>query len=139
MFDRAAIKRFSDIVFDAGYSSPIRTPRGQDNHGRLRSVEERQHQEAAFGEARPRLRRETARRACCAGLLASAPVGIVPLRLSLQWADTGCPGCAPQWSTAEASRRGMGDDVPMDATIAASHSQGQGPQFWPPPRTASSR
>jgi 23S rRNA (adenine2503-C2)-methyltransferase len=26
----AAIKRFSDIVFDAGYSSPIRTPRGQD-------------------------------------------------------------------------------------------------------------
>ncbi len=28
--DDAAIKRFSDIVFDAGYSSPIRTPRGQD-------------------------------------------------------------------------------------------------------------
>jgi 23S rRNA (adenine2503-C2)-methyltransferase len=26
----AAIKRFSDVVFDAGYSSPIRTPRGQD-------------------------------------------------------------------------------------------------------------
>jgi 23S rRNA (adenine2503-C2)-methyltransferase len=28
--DDIAIKRFSDIVFDAGYSSPIRTPRGQD-------------------------------------------------------------------------------------------------------------
>jgi 23S rRNA (adenine2503-C2)-methyltransferase len=26
----AAIKAFSDIVFDAGYSSPVRTPRGQD-------------------------------------------------------------------------------------------------------------
>jgi 23S rRNA (adenine2503-C2)-methyltransferase len=28
--DDIAIKRFSDIVFHAGYSSPIRTPRGQD-------------------------------------------------------------------------------------------------------------
>ncbi len=28
--DDAAIKRFSDIVFDAGYASPVRTPRGQD-------------------------------------------------------------------------------------------------------------
>ncbi len=28
--DDAAIKRFSDVVFDAGYSSPIRKPRGQD-------------------------------------------------------------------------------------------------------------
>jgi 23S rRNA (adenine2503-C2)-methyltransferase len=27
---RAAIKAFSDIVFEAGYSSPVRTPRGQD-------------------------------------------------------------------------------------------------------------
>ncbi len=26
----AAIARFSDIVFDAGYASPVRTPRGQD-------------------------------------------------------------------------------------------------------------
>jgi 23S rRNA (adenine2503-C2)-methyltransferase len=26
----AAIKRFSDVVFDAGYSSPVRKPRGQD-------------------------------------------------------------------------------------------------------------
>jgi 23S rRNA (adenine2503-C2)-methyltransferase len=26
----AAIKRFSDIVFEAGYASPVRTPRGQD-------------------------------------------------------------------------------------------------------------
>jgi len=26
----AAIKRFSDIVFDAGYASPVRTPRGRD-------------------------------------------------------------------------------------------------------------
>jgi 23S rRNA (adenine2503-C2)-methyltransferase len=26
----ASIKRFSDIVFDAGYASPVRTPRGQD-------------------------------------------------------------------------------------------------------------
>ena len=28
--DDAAIRRFSDIVFDAGYASPVRTPRGQD-------------------------------------------------------------------------------------------------------------
>src|SRR6266446_4176404 len=27
---REAIKQFSDIVFEAGYSSPVRTPRGQD-------------------------------------------------------------------------------------------------------------
>ena len=26
----AAIKAFSDIVFEAGYSSPVRTPRGED-------------------------------------------------------------------------------------------------------------
>jgi 23S rRNA (adenine2503-C2)-methyltransferase len=26
----AAIARFSQIVFDAGYASPVRTPRGQD-------------------------------------------------------------------------------------------------------------
>src|SRR6202030_4687092 len=26
----AAIKAFSDIVFDAGYSAPVRTPRGRD-------------------------------------------------------------------------------------------------------------
>jgi 23S rRNA (adenine2503-C2)-methyltransferase len=26
----SSIKRFSDIVFDAGYASPVRTPRGQD-------------------------------------------------------------------------------------------------------------
>ena len=28
--DDGAIRRFSDIVFDAGYASPVRTPRGQD-------------------------------------------------------------------------------------------------------------
>jgi 23S rRNA (adenine2503-C2)-methyltransferase len=28
--DRAAMERFSDIVFSAGYASPVRTPRGRD-------------------------------------------------------------------------------------------------------------
>ena len=28
--DWEAIERFSDIVFDAGYASPVRTPRGRD-------------------------------------------------------------------------------------------------------------
>ncbi|HQT38573.1 MAG TPA: 23S rRNA (adenine(2503)-C(2))-methyltransferase RlmN, partial [Acidocella sp.] len=26
----AAIRKFADIIMDAGYSSPVRTPRGQD-------------------------------------------------------------------------------------------------------------
>ncbi len=28
--DWTAIERFSDIVFNAGYASPVRTPRGRD-------------------------------------------------------------------------------------------------------------
>jgi 23S rRNA (adenine2503-C2)-methyltransferase len=39
----AAIKKFADIVLAAGYSSPIRTPRGQDilaACGQLKSNEE---------------------------------------------------------------------------------------------------
>jgi 23S rRNA (adenine2503-C2)-methyltransferase len=45
-----AIKRFSDIVFDAGYASPVRTPRGQDIMaacGQLKSESIRQRRSAA--------------------------------------------------------------------------------------------
>ena len=44
-----AIKRFSDIVFDAGYSSPVRTPRGQDIMaacGQLKSASIKQRRSA---------------------------------------------------------------------------------------------
>jgi 23S rRNA (adenine2503-C2)-methyltransferase len=44
-----AIKRFSDIVFDAGYASPVRTPRGQDIMaacGQLKSESVRQRRSA---------------------------------------------------------------------------------------------
>ena len=30
MFGLHVIERFSDIVFNAGYASPVRTPRGRD-------------------------------------------------------------------------------------------------------------
>jgi 23S rRNA (adenine2503-C2)-methyltransferase len=46
---RAAIKAFSDIVFEAGYSSPVRTPRGQDIMaacGQLKSDSVRQRRSA---------------------------------------------------------------------------------------------
>jgi 23S rRNA (adenine2503-C2)-methyltransferase len=54
----AAIKRFSDIVFDAGYSSPIRTPRGQDIMaacGQLKSasIKKRRSEIAAEATAAP--------------------------------------------------------------------------------------
>ena len=42
--DWDAIERFSDIVFDAGYASPVRTPRGRDilaACGQLKSQTER--------------------------------------------------------------------------------------------------
>jgi 23S rRNA (adenine2503-C2)-methyltransferase len=45
-----AIKRFSDIVFDAGYASPVRTPRGQDIMaacGQLKSESIRQRRSAS--------------------------------------------------------------------------------------------
>jgi 23S rRNA (adenine2503-C2)-methyltransferase len=45
-----AITRFSDIVFDAGYASPVRTPRGQDIMaacGQLKSESIRQRRSAA--------------------------------------------------------------------------------------------
>jgi 23S rRNA (adenine2503-C2)-methyltransferase len=44
-----AITRFSDIVFDAGYASPVRTPRGQDIMaacGQLKSESIRQRRSA---------------------------------------------------------------------------------------------
>jgi 23S rRNA (adenine2503-C2)-methyltransferase len=42
--DRARIKAFSDIIFNAGYASPIRRPRGEDIMaacGQLKSATER--------------------------------------------------------------------------------------------------
>jgi 23S rRNA (adenine2503-C2)-methyltransferase len=50
----AAIKRFSDIVFDAGYASPVRTPRGQDIMaacGQLKSASVRVRQGGLATEA----------------------------------------------------------------------------------------
>jgi 23S rRNA (adenine2503-C2)-methyltransferase len=47
-----AIKRFSDIVFDAGYASPVRTPRGQDIMaacGQLKSESIRQRRSVSAG------------------------------------------------------------------------------------------
>jgi 23S rRNA (adenine2503-C2)-methyltransferase len=51
-----AIKRFSDIVFDAGYASPVRTPRGQDIMaacGQLKSESVRQRRSAPAGSQLP--------------------------------------------------------------------------------------
>jgi 23S rRNA (adenine2503-C2)-methyltransferase len=50
----AAIKLFSDIVNAAGYSSPVRTPRGEDIMaacGQLKSDSVRGHKSAPAGEA----------------------------------------------------------------------------------------
>jgi 23S rRNA (adenine2503-C2)-methyltransferase len=52
----AAIKRFSDVVFDAGYSSPIRTPRGQDIMaacGQLKSASLKKRRSEIAAEATP--------------------------------------------------------------------------------------
>ena len=35
------IEKFSQVVFDAGYASPVRTPRGRDISCRLRAAQER--------------------------------------------------------------------------------------------------
>src|SRR6185312_5117532 len=60
-------------------------------------------------------------------IVRDAVIGSSGLRLSLLWADTSRPGRTPTTSTQKLSR-GDGRRRPMDATIAASHSQGQGPQ-----------
>jgi 23S rRNA (adenine2503-C2)-methyltransferase len=52
----ASIKRFSDIVFDAGYASPVRTPRGQDIMaacGQLKSASIKKRRSEAAAEATP--------------------------------------------------------------------------------------
>jgi 23S rRNA (adenine2503-C2)-methyltransferase len=52
----AAIKRFSDIVFDAGYASPVRTPRGQDIMaacGQLKSASVKKRRSEATAELAP--------------------------------------------------------------------------------------
>ncbi len=53
----AAIRRFSDVVFDAGYASPVRTPRGQDIMaacGQLKSASVRRgRSEASFAAIVP--------------------------------------------------------------------------------------
>ncbi len=52
----AAIAAFSDIVFAAGYSAPVRTPRGRDilaACGQLKSASVRQHQPARDRTALP--------------------------------------------------------------------------------------
>jgi 23S rRNA (adenine2503-C2)-methyltransferase len=49
-----AIKRFSDIVFEAGYSSPVRTPRGEDIMaacGQLKSESVRERKSARAAQA----------------------------------------------------------------------------------------
>ncbi|MFZ5792334.1 MAG: 23S rRNA (adenine(2503)-C(2))-methyltransferase RlmN [Pseudomonadota bacterium] len=55
---RAAIEAFSQILFDAGYASPVRTPRGQDIMaacGQLKSesMRSRKSQQLAGGAAKP--------------------------------------------------------------------------------------
>jgi 23S rRNA (adenine2503-C2)-methyltransferase len=52
----AAIKRFSDIVFDAGYASPVRTPRGQDIMaacGQLKSASVKKRRSEGAAELAP--------------------------------------------------------------------------------------
>jgi 23S rRNA (adenine2503-C2)-methyltransferase len=52
----AAIAAFSDIVFAAGYSAPVRTPRGRDilaACGQLKSASRRRPRGAALGAAAP--------------------------------------------------------------------------------------
>ena len=52
----AAIKAFSDIVFAAGYSAPVRTPRGRDilaACGQLKSASQRARKSAATTEPTP--------------------------------------------------------------------------------------
>jgi 23S rRNA (adenine2503-C2)-methyltransferase len=52
----AAIAAFSEIIFSAGYSAPVRTPRGRDilaACGQLRSASLRRRRDAAPGAAVP--------------------------------------------------------------------------------------
>jgi 23S rRNA (adenine2503-C2)-methyltransferase len=52
----ASIKRFSDIVFDAGYASPVRTPRGQDIMaacGQLKSASVKKRRSEALADLAP--------------------------------------------------------------------------------------
>jgi 23S rRNA (adenine2503-C2)-methyltransferase len=52
--DRARIERFADIIYKAGYASPIRTPRGEDIMaacGQLKSATERARKSRAQIEA----------------------------------------------------------------------------------------
>ncbi|MGH6932439.1 MAG: 23S rRNA (adenine(2503)-C(2))-methyltransferase RlmN [Dongiaceae bacterium] len=52
----AAIKHFSDVVFDAGYASPVRTPRGQDIMaacGQLKSASIRRRRSELTADAAP--------------------------------------------------------------------------------------
>jgi hypothetical protein len=49
--DWGRIEKFSDIVFDAGYASPVRTPRPR-YFGRVRAVEKRDREAADEGTAR---------------------------------------------------------------------------------------
>jgi 23S rRNA (adenine2503-C2)-methyltransferase len=54
--DDAAIRRFSNIVFDAGYASPVRTPRGQDIMaacGQLKSASIKKRRSEIAAEAAP--------------------------------------------------------------------------------------
>ena len=44
--DWETIERFSEIVFNAGYASPVRTPRGPRHSGRLRPAQERERETA---------------------------------------------------------------------------------------------
>ncbi|RDD60234.1 23S rRNA (adenine(2503)-C(2))-methyltransferase RlmN [Ferruginivarius sediminum] len=51
-----AIQRFSDLLYEAGYSAPVRTPRGQDilaACGQLRSESQRQKKAARDAAAQP--------------------------------------------------------------------------------------
>ncbi len=42
--DWSQIEKFAEIVNRAGYASPVRTPRGRDDHGGLRPAQERKRQ-----------------------------------------------------------------------------------------------
>ena len=50
----STIERFAAILNRAGYASPIRTPRGRDNPGRLRPAQEREREGARLRPARRR-------------------------------------------------------------------------------------
>ncbi len=49
----STIEAFSDIVFKAGYASPVRTPRGRDISRSLRAVEKRNRKNTGSGSVAP--------------------------------------------------------------------------------------